>query len=103
MKLHSLTVKLLLAMDTVAVKTKFQIVIPQRIRKQVGVDVGDILEARVEHGKITYTPKKLIDRDLAEGLEDLRHGRTHGPYATAREAVAALESRVRRTTKKRRR
>jgi len=23
-----------------------------------------------------------IDRDLAEGLDDLKHGRTHGPYAT---------------------
>jgi len=90
-------------MDTVAVKTKFQIVIPQRIRKQMGVDVGDILEARVEHGKITYTPKRLIDRDLAEGLDDLRHGRTHGPYATAREAIAALESRAQSGTKKRRR
>ena len=44
-------------MDTVALKTKFQIVIPLRIRKQMGVEVGDILEARVEHGKITYTPK----------------------------------------------
>jgi AbrB family looped-hinge helix DNA binding protein len=89
-------------MDTVAVKTKFQIVIPQRIRKQVGVDVGDILEARVERGKITYTPKRLIDRDLAEGLDDLKHGRTHGPYASAEEAIVALESRSRDRAKKRR-
>jgi AbrB family looped-hinge helix DNA binding protein len=89
-------------MDTVAVKTKFQIVIPQRIRKQVGVDVGDILEARVERGKITYTPKRLIDRDLAEGLDDLKHGRTHGPYASAEEAIVALESRSRGRAKKRR-
>jgi AbrB family looped-hinge helix DNA binding protein len=88
-------------MDTVAVKTKFQIVIPQRIRKQVGVDVGDLLEARVERGKITYTPKKLIDRDLAEGLDDLKHGRTHGPYANAEEAIAALESHARGRRKKR--
>lgn len=89
-------------MDTVAVKTKFQIVIPQRIRKQVGVDVGDILEARVERGKITYTPKRLIDRDLADGLDDLKHGRTHGPYASAEESIVALESRARGRAKKRR-
>ncbi|HUI41666.1 MAG TPA: AbrB/MazE/SpoVT family DNA-binding domain-containing protein [Terriglobia bacterium] len=89
-------------MDVVAVKTKFQIVIPQRIREQVGVDVGDLLEARVERGKITFTPKRLIDRHLAEGLDDLKHGRTHGPYSTADEAIAALESRARGRAKKRR-
>ncbi len=48
--------------------------------------------------KITFTLRGLIDRDLAEGLEDLKHGRTHGPYGTAEEAVAALESRVQRRT-----
>jgi bifunctional DNA-binding transcriptional regulator/antitoxin component of YhaV-PrlF toxin-antitoxin module len=89
-------------MDTVAVKTKFEIVIPLRIRKQVGVDVGDLLEARVERGKITYTPKKLIDRDLAEGLDDLKRGRTHGPYASAEEAIVALEPRAQCRRKKQR-
>jgi len=89
-------------MEIVAVKTKFQIVIPQRIRKRVGVDIGDLLEARVERGKITFTPKRLIDRHLGEGLDDLKHGRTHGPYSTAEEAIAALESRARRRAKKRR-
>ena len=42
-------------MEVVTVKTKFQIVIPQRIREQAQVDIGDILEARVENGKITFT------------------------------------------------
>jgi AbrB family looped-hinge helix DNA binding protein len=87
-------------MDIVTVKTKFQIVIPQRVRRQVGVEIGDLLEAGVEHGKITFTPKRLIDRHLAEGLEDLKRGRTHGPYATAGAAIAALEARAR--AKKRR-
>ena len=89
-------------MDIVTVKTKFQIVIPQRIRERVGVDVGDLLEAGVEHGKITFTPKRLIDRHLAEGLDDLKHGRTHGPYATADEAIAALDARAGGRPKKRR-
>jgi len=89
-------------MDIVTVKTKFQIVIPQRIRRQAHVAIGDLLEANVEHGKITFTPKSVIDRHLAEGLDDIKHGRTHGPYATADEAVAALETHARRHTKKRR-
>ncbi|MGH9470168.1 MAG: AbrB/MazE/SpoVT family DNA-binding domain-containing protein [Terriglobia bacterium] len=89
-------------MEIVTVKTKFQIVIPQRIRRQVRVAVGDFLEASVENGKITLTPKSIIDRHLAEGLDDIEHGRTHGPYATADAAIAALEARARHHTKKRR-
>jgi AbrB family looped-hinge helix DNA binding protein len=88
-------------MEIVTVKTKFQIVIPQRIRRQVHLAIGDLLEANVEDGKITFTPKTLIDRHLAEGLDDIKHGRTHGPYTTADEAVVALETRARRHTKKR--
>ena len=89
-------------MDIVAVKTKFQIVIPQHIREQVHVEIGDLLEASVEHGKITFTPKSLVDRHLAEGLEDAKRGRTHGPYATAKDAIKALETRAKRHAKKRR-
>jgi AbrB family looped-hinge helix DNA binding protein len=89
-------------MQIVAVKNKFQIVIPQHIREQVHVEVGDLLEANVEDGKITFTPKSLIDRHLAEGLEDLKHGRTHGPYANVRDAIRALENRAKRRAKKRR-
>ncbi len=89
-------------MDIVAVKNKFQIVIPQHIREQVHVEIGDLLEAGVENGKITFTPKSLIDRHLAEGLADAKHGRTHGPYASARDAIKALEIRAKRHAKKRR-
>jgi AbrB family looped-hinge helix DNA binding protein len=64
-------------MEVVTVKAKFQIVIPHHIREQVHIEIGDLLEAGVEDGKITFTPKSLIDRHLAEGLEDIRKGRTH--------------------------
>ncbi len=80
-------------MPIVTVKNKFQIVIPRQVRDQIRVEIGDLFEADVEEGKITLTPKSVVDRHLAEGLEDLRNGRTHGPYSTAKEAVAALESR----------
>ena len=81
-------------MDIVTVKNKFQIVIPQRVRELVHIEIGDILEAGVEDGKIIFTPKSLVDRHLAEGLENARTGRTHGPYNTAEAAMAALESRA---------
>jgi len=88
-------------MDIVTVKDKFQIVIPQHIREQVRVEIGDLLEASVQNGKITFTPKSLIDKHLAEGLKDAKHGRTHGPYATAKDAIKALDARAKRHTKKR--
>jgi AbrB family looped-hinge helix DNA binding protein len=87
-------------MDLVTVKTKFQVVIPQSIRKRVHLDIGDLLEASFENGKITFTPKTVIDRHLAEGLEDVARGRTHGPYSSAAEAIAALESKVGKAKKK---
>ena len=88
-------------MQLVTVKTKYQIVIPRAIREQAGVDVGDLLEARVEKGKITFAPKSVLDRHLAEGLEDLKRGRTHGPYKSAKDAIAALEGRARKRPKRR--
>jgi len=87
-------------MDIVTVKNKFQIVIPRNVREQVHIEVGDFLEASVENGKITFTPKSLIDRHIAEGLEDARNGRTHGPYESTDAAITALESRAKRSTRK---
>ena len=89
-------------MEIVTVKNKFQIVIPQHVRELAHIEIGDLLEANVEDGKITFTPKSLVDRHIAEGLEDARAGRTHGPYATAEDAMRALDGRTKRHAKKRR-
>jgi AbrB family looped-hinge helix DNA binding protein len=83
-------------MELVTVKTKFQVVIPQSIRKRVHLDIGDLLEASIDNGRIIFTPKTVVDRHLAEGLEDVAQGRTHGPYRSAAEAISALERRAKR-------
>jgi AbrB family looped-hinge helix DNA binding protein len=49
-------------MAIVTVKNKFQVVIPQAIREKLGISCGDVLEAKVERGRLTYTPKVVIDR-----------------------------------------
>ena len=77
-------------MSIVTVRRNYQVIILQRPRKQVGVNVGDLLEARAEKGRITLTPKTLADREISEGLEDVKRGRTYGPYNSAAEAVQAL-------------
>ncbi|MBI4120216.1 MAG: AbrB/MazE/SpoVT family DNA-binding domain-containing protein [Parcubacteria group bacterium] len=76
----------------VKIKTKYQVTLPASLREQMGVDVGDILEAKVEEGKITMPPKSLIDRDIAEGLEDIRQGRIYGPFDTAEEMIRSLRA-----------
>ena len=81
-------------MALVSVKNKYQVVIPQQVRDQIGLNVGDLLEARIERGKITFTPKALVDRGIAEGLEDIRKGRVHGPYRSVAEAMKAFQERT---------
>lgn len=86
-------------MSIVTVKSKFQVVIPQSLRRQVKVRVGDLLEACVVGGKITFTPKSLIDREIAEGLEDFKKGRTYGPFDSAEDMIASLHRMTRKRTK----
>jgi AbrB family looped-hinge helix DNA binding protein len=78
-------------MSIVTVKNKFQVVIPQSVRDQIGVNVGDLLEARVERGKITFSPKSVVDRAIAEGLEDIRKGRVRGPFDTVDGMLLSLK------------
>jgi AbrB family looped-hinge helix DNA binding protein len=88
-------------MPIVAVKNKYQVVIPAKLRKQVGIEVGDLLEAKVERGKVTFTPKSLVDRGIAESLEDFRKGRSHGPFETADEMAASLDANPKKVSVKR--
>ncbi len=83
-------------MPLVTVKTKFQVTLPTAVRRQAGVSVGDILEAKVEGKKITLTPKGLIDRELALALAEVQKGQVQGPFASAREMIAALRRSARR-------
>jgi AbrB family looped-hinge helix DNA binding protein len=48
-------------MPIVTVKNKFQVVIPRAVRVELGISRGDLLEARVERGKLTYTRKTVIE------------------------------------------
>ena len=79
-------------MPLVTVKNKHQVVIPAMVRKQAGIRVGDLLEAKVERGQVTFTPKSVIDRGIAESLEDFKRGRSYGPFDTAEEMIASLHA-----------
>jgi len=65
-------------------------------------EVGDLLEAKVEAGKITFTPKSVVDRGVAESLADFASGRSFGPFKTNRELIDSLHkesAKVRSKTK----
>jgi len=79
-------------MSFVTVKNKYQIVIPAKVRKQVRIQIGDLLEAKAERGKITFTPQSVVDQGIAESLEDFKKGRFYGPFATAEEMIASLHA-----------
>lgn len=79
----------------VRIKEKFQVTLPAELRTRSGLAVGDFLEVSLEQGGvITLTPKSMVDRQIAEGLADLKAGRVHGPYETAEEAISALDGRT---------
>ena len=59
-------------MAIVTVKNKYQVVIPQAIREKLGISRGDMLEAKVERGRLTYTPRTVIDRIPASKAERAR-------------------------------
>jgi AbrB family looped-hinge helix DNA binding protein len=99
MELNSSTVEQI-SMAIITVKKKYQVVIPQSIRREIRMNVGDVVEMRVERGTITLTPKSVVDRAIAEGLEDVRKGRFHGPFETHKEMIAYLHDAVRRSKAK---
>ena len=88
-------------MPLVRVKTKYQVTLPTAVREQAGVRLGDLLEAKVEEGKITLTPKSVIDRGIAESLEEFKKGLSYGPFKTAEEMLASLHRNARKLRTKR--
>ncbi len=82
----------------IRVGEKYQVTLPAKVRRKAGIAVGDLLEAAVTKTRITLTPKRLLDRELARALGDLKKSRVHGPFRSAREAVRSLRGARRRST-----
>jgi bifunctional DNA-binding transcriptional regulator/antitoxin component of YhaV-PrlF toxin-antitoxin module len=49
----------------VEVRKKAQITLPQAVRDELKIEVGDILEAKVENGRLVMSVKRLVDKDQA--------------------------------------
>lgn len=81
-------------MAVVKVKSHYQVTLPPKIRAEAGVVVGDLFDAKVEGKKITLVPKRVIDRELALALDEVKRGRVKGPFPTAQATVRALRRRT---------
>ncbi len=87
-------------MPFVRVQKKGQVTLPVRLRAKAGIAEGDVLEARLERGKISLTPKTLVDRQIAESLEDYRKGRFYGPFDTHEQFIASLKANIKKPPRK---
>jgi AbrB family looped-hinge helix DNA binding protein len=73
-----------------------QVAIPKKLHDQLGLAPGDYLQVELEGDRLILTPKALIEKRLAEGLEDIREGRVHGPFRSASALLRSLH-RTRKT------
>jgi AbrB family looped-hinge helix DNA binding protein len=94
---------------TVTVKSKADIVVPSSVRRRAGIKPGDRLEVRVSGGVISIIPKlpsadddytpeqrRIIDREVAKGLEEIKKGRTRGPFNTADAMIASMKAELKK-------
>lgn len=70
---------------------RYQVTIPPAVRDELGLEVGDLLEADVEADRIVLTRKAVINKGLKESLAEARARKLHGPFRTAAAAAKALK------------
>jgi len=102
------------------IQNKGQVTIPTSVRRHAGLSKGDLVTFAFQRGKIVITPRLMIDRSkvstdddytpeqkriidarLAEGLADIKAGRTFGPFDTIDEMIAHMKRGLRKNAAKR--
>ena len=96
---------------TVVVTSKSELIVPRSVRRRAGIKTGDRVEFKVSGGVINiapelpsaddeYTPaqRRVIDARLKLALEEVKKGRTAGPFDTAAEMVASLKRDLRKVS-----
>ncbi len=81
--------------SVVKVGASRQVIIPKKIHERLRLEPGDYLEVVLEDDKVVLTPKTLVEKRLAEALDDVRHGRVHGPFRSANQMIRSLRGRAR--------
>ncbi|SRR5258708_7932755 len=101
---------------TAKIQHKGQVTIPTSVRRQAGLSKGDLVKFTFTRGQIVITPKVVIDRSkfpnaddeytpaqrriidaqLDKADEDIKHGRTAGPFNTADEMIAHMKAELKK-------
>lgn len=94
---------------TVTVKSKTDLIVPERVRREAGFKPGDRVEFRASGGVINIVPKlpsaddeytpgqrRIINTRLAKSDDDIKHGRVYGPFYTAEEMAASVEANIKK-------
>jgi len=107
-------------MSIVKVQHKGQMTIPSEVRSLVGLADGDLVDVKAARGRIIITPqlvidrskfptaddeytpaqRRVIDREIAKGLADVKAGRLHGPFETHEDMLKFLHAEVRKARQK---
>ena len=102
------------------IQNKGQVTIPTAVRRQAGLVKGDLVNFAFQRGKIVITPKLVLDRStfptaddeytpaqrrfidarLTKALEEVKQGRTAGPFHTADEMIASLKQELKKAGRK---
>ena len=90
---------------TVPVKKNQPVIVPPAALRRAGFKNGQELEVKASGGVITivprlpsaddeYTPeqRRVVDARLAQGLADMKAGRTYGPFQSADEMIAHMNA-----------
>ena len=88
-------------MPIVKVQKRGKITLPVGLRAKAGISEGDALEAKLERGKITLAPASVLGRQVAESLEDYKHGRFYGPFDTHEEFTASIKTNLKKAKPRR--
>ncbi len=60
-------------METVTVSSKYQVIIPEKVRKMAGIKPGDRMAVIVKHNIIHYVPIKPLEatKGMIPGLDSI--------------------------------
>ena len=75
----------------VKIGTSRQVAIPKKIYDKLNLGAGDYVEVVAENDRLIFTPKVFIAKRIAEGLRDIKEGKTLGPFSSAKEAISVLK------------
>ena len=77
-------------MSVVEVKTGFQITLPNALREQAGIGIGDLLEVEFNGQYLTLKPREIVnpetvDAAIQAGLRDVQEGRVTPAFKSMQE------------------